>query len=275
MATKIDQLFEQVYKIPQVPEVVRTLIQQMNDPNVDMDEIAKNVEKDQIIALKVLRIANSAQYGLSRQLSSIHEAVVMLGMGQLKTLVVASGMVATVPEIKNFDVNSFWMHSFRTSAYAKWLAMKIGVDEELVFTAGLVSGLGTVLIYLGAPKEANEIDQHVKAGKTRHLVEQKKLGYTSQDVCAELCRRWKFPEELIITIAQSARPLRFKELSRSSCVVHIARYLSECKEMELLEDDIMRTFPYAVLESMDISEQLMREHLPEILVQESELEGVL
>jgi HD-like signal output (HDOD) protein len=274
MATKIDQLFDQVYRIPQVPEVVRVLIQQMNDPNIDMEAIAKNVEKEQVIALKVLRIVNSAYFGLSRQLSSISEAVVLLGMGQLKTLVIASGMVASVPDIKNFDVKSFWSNSFRTAAYSKWLANKIGLDEDLVFTAGLVSGLGTVLIYLGAPREANEIDQHVLAGNTRYVIEQKRLGYTSQDVCGELCRRWKFPEDLINTIAQSATPLRFKELSQTSCVVHIARYLSECKGLALKEEDMMRTFPYLVLEAMDINEQLIREHLPEILAIDSGLDGL-
>ena len=274
MAMKIDQLFDQVYKIPQVPEVVRTLIVQMNDPDADMEAIAKNVEKEQVIALKVLRVVNSAYFGLSRKLSSINEAVVMLGMGQLKTLIVASGMVASIPEIKNFDVKSFWSNSFRTAAYAKWLATKTDVDEDLVFTAGLVSGLGTVLIYLGAPRAANEIDQHIKAGNTRYSIEQKKLGFTSQEVCAELCRRWKFPEDLINTIAQSAKPQGFKEVSKPSCIVHIARYISECKELSMVEADIMRTFPYFALQAVGITEQLMRENLAEVLALESGLDGL-
>lgn len=100
MPTSINQLFDQLHKIPQVPEVVRSIINQLNDPHADMLNIAKDVEKEQVIALKILRLVNSAHFGLSRKIGSINEAVSMLGLNQLKTLVIASGIVAATPDIK-------------------------------------------------------------------------------------------------------------------------------------------------------------------------------
>ncbi len=68
MASKIKKLFTQVHKVPQVPEVIRILINQFNDPNVEMRDIARNVEKEPVISLKVLRLVNSAAYGLPKKL---------------------------------------------------------------------------------------------------------------------------------------------------------------------------------------------------------------
>jgi HD-like signal output (HDOD) protein len=274
MAIAINQLFDQIYKVPQVPEVVRTLIVQMNDPNIDMDAIAKNVEKEQTIALKVLRIVNSAHFGLSRKMGSINDAVVMMGMAPLKTLVIASGMVGAIPDIPNFDVKKFWGKSFKTATYAKWFAAEANLDADMAFTAGLIGGLGKALIYLGAPEEASEIEQHVEAGNSRRESEEKYLGFTNQDVAAELCRRWHFPEELVTTIAQSGKPLEFEEISRLSCVIYLARYLSASQSKQISEDEILKEFPIKELKKLDLNLAILEEKLPEILALESGLEAI-
>ncbi len=76
--TTIDQLFDNIHHLPQVPDVVRELISQLNDPDIDMSAIATNVEQEPTISLKILRLVNSAHYGLSRKVSSINEALTFL-----------------------------------------------------------------------------------------------------------------------------------------------------------------------------------------------------
>jgi HD-like signal output (HDOD) protein len=122
MPKQMNQLFDNIQKLPQIPEVVRTIINQLNEPHAEMLNIAKNVEKEQVISLKILRLVNSAHFGLSRKVASIDQATVMLGMNQLKTLVIASGIVSSVPKIENFDIRKFWNNCFRTATYAKWIA---------------------------------------------------------------------------------------------------------------------------------------------------------
>ena len=67
MQKTMNQFFDQIHNVPRVPEIVRTLITQFDDPRANFDDIAKNVEKEQIIALKVLRLVNSAHFGLSKK----------------------------------------------------------------------------------------------------------------------------------------------------------------------------------------------------------------
>ena len=274
MPIEMNQLFDQVYKIPQVPEVVRNLIIQLNDPDFDIDTVTKNVSKDQVISMKVLRLVNSAHFGLSRKIGSIEDAVVMLGMKQLKILVIASGIVSSVPEIEGFDIKTFWSDSFRTATYAKWIADEINADSETVFTAGLISNLGKVLIHMGAQEIAKEIESQVQSGKQRSQVEEEQLGFTNSEVCAELCRRWKFPEELVQTVAQCSEPLTFIDTKTEASVVHIARYLSECRRDNLSLEDMMETFPVDVLGKLSLEKDQLAEKLPALLETNSGLESL-
>jgi len=276
MKLTIEQLFDQIHKVPQVPEIVRALITQLNDPDSDFDAIAKNVEKEQVISIKVLRLVNSAFFGLSKKIGSIDEAVVMLGMSRLKTLVIASGIVSAVPEIPNFNIKDFWIDSFRTATYAKWLAEQSRLENsDMVFTAGLINGLGNILIHLADAKAANEIDQHVKAGNSRSDYERKRLGFTSQEVCAELCRRWHFSEDLIDTVAKAGEPMTFEEISLPACVVFIAKTISEYNRQKMSEEDMLAVFPTQEWQKLGLDEQQIITKLTEMQSLESTLDGLL
>lgn len=276
MKAQMNQLFEKIHKVPQIPEVVKMLLDQLNNPNITFDAIAKNVEREQIISMKVLRLVNSAHFGLPRKISSIDEAIGMLGISKLKTLIIASGIVGSVPDIPNFDIKQFWAESFRTATYAKWLAEDTKLnDSDMIFTAGLISDLGTILIYLGNAKAAAKIGQLTKAGGNQADHEQKVLGFTSKDVCAELCQRWHFSEELINTIAQSGKPLSFDEPSTPACVVNIAKMISESINSEISEEEKLESFPLKEWLHLGLSNEDIEVKLPQIVATESGLDGLV
>ncbi len=276
MKLKIEQIFKQIHKVPQVPEVIRILITQLNDPDTNFDDIARNVEKEQIISLKVLKLVNSAHFGLARKVGSIDEAVILLGTSKLKTLVIASGIVSSIPDIPNFNFKEFWSDSFHTATYSKWLADEIKLDNsDITYTAGLISGLGTILLYLSDAKTATKIDKLVKTGKNRPELELKYLGFTNQEVCAELCTRWYFSEELINTIAQSNKPLSFNKISLHACVVCVARYISESIRPEMNEEDIVLNFPVKEWQQLGLDINEITTLLPTIIALESGLDGLV
>jgi len=273
--SKINKLFEKLHKVPQIPEIVSILINQFYDPDTEIKDIAKNVEKEQVISLKVLRLVNSAYFSLPKKIDSIEEAVVMLGLNQVKILVIASGVVSTIPDIENFNIKQFWLDSFCTATYAKWLATKVHSDADIAFTVGLISGVGTILIHLGRAKEAAEIELRIKEGHTRPFVEKMRLGYTNQDVTAELCQLWNFSDDLITPVAQCGEPLLANPVSKVACVVFIARYLSSCKYTNMLEEDILQALPIDIVEHLGLSEAFFEENLSEILALESGLDSLL
>jgi len=273
--SKVTKLFDQLHKVPQIPGVVRILINQVNEPDVKIKDIARNVEKEQVISLKVLRLVNSAYFSLPKKIDSIEEAVIMLGLNQVKTLIIASGIISTVPEIDGFNIEQFWLDSFCTATYAKWLATQTHCYENIAFTTGLISGLGTILIHLGQANEAAEIEKYIKEGHSRPFIEKMRLGYTTQDVTAELCRLWNFSDDLITPVEQCGEPLLAESISKIACTVFIARYLTTCKYTNMLENDILLTMPVEITEQLGLSGTFFKENLSELLALESGLDGLL
>ena len=274
MKSEIHQLFNHIDNVPQVPEVVRTLIAQASNPNISFDAIAENVEKEQIISMKVLRLVNSAHFGLSRKIGSINQALVMLGMAELKKLVIASGIISSMPEVPNMNIEDFWLSSFRTATYAKWLAEKAELENsEMLFTAGLISNLGTILIYLGEPVAAQEINTQIKAGNTRPDSEREQLGYTNQEACAELCHLWKFSNDLIDAIDKSVEPLGFEPISLPACAIFVAKYISGSSNKD--EEELLAEFPVNEWQQLGFNEQDIADKVAIMLDLDTGREGLL
>jgi HD-like signal output (HDOD) protein len=274
MKSEIHQLFNHIDNVPQVPEVVRTLVSQASNPNVSFDAIAENVEKEQIISMKVLRLVNSAHFGLSRKIGSINQALVMLGMSELKKLVIASGIISIMPEIPNMNIEDFWTGSFRTATYAKWLAEEAELENsDILFTAGLISNLGNILIHLGDPVGALEVNKHIKSGDTRPDSERKQLGYTNQEACAELCHLWQFSDDLTDAIAKSAEPLDFEPVSLPACAIFMGKYISDSSNKD--EEELLAEFPIKEWLQLGFNEQDIAEKVAVILELDTGLDGLL
>lgn len=276
MKPEMQPLFSQVSNIPQIPEIVRLLIIQANDPNIDFRSIALNVEKEQVISVKVLRLVNSAHYGFPNKIGSIHQALTILGINELKKLIVVSGFVNSIDEIPGIDLNDFWIDNFRTATYAKWLADHTHFkDSGMVFTAGLICSIGKMLIHLDDATTAKKINLEVKNGSHRPDSERKHLGFTHQEVCAELCKIWQFPGVLIDTILKSSEPLLFDNTSLAANAVYIARYISESSHSNKDKQTILAGFPYQEWQYLGLKEEGVVEKMTLLLALDTGLEGLL
>ena len=276
MKSEMKTLFNQVDNIPQIPEVVRILISQANDPRIDFKPIAEMIKKEQVIALKVLRLVNSAHYGLSRKVGSIQQALVILGIDELKKLIVICGLVSSIDEMPGLSLDDFWLDNFRTATYAKWLAEETKLDNsDMIFTAGLISSLGKVLIHLDDATTARKINAEVRSGMNRPDSERNNLGYTHQEVCAELCRIWQFSDDLIDTVSKAGEPLNFDDVSVAACSVYIARYISESSYNEQDTHTILANFPYKAWQTLGFTVDDIAEKMAILLSLDTGLEGLL
>ncbi|WP_286238167.1 HDOD domain-containing protein [Neptuniibacter halophilus] len=221
---EIQALLEQTDRLPNVPEVVRQLIQQLNNPAADYGEIAEKVGKDQTLSLKILRLVNSAHFGLSNKVSSIDQAVVLLGMSRLKTLVIASGLSGSVKEVEGLDLKKFWSESFRVAALAKWFAERsTQVEPDMAFTAGLIHNIGRLLLHLAQPMRAQAIQTLIEEkGCSRSDAETERLGFTTPEAGQALLDMWKFPSELGLAVRQHKQPASFEDPSALAAVVNLA-----------------------------------------------------
>jgi len=243
---EIKDLLSQTDKLPNIPEVVRELIQALNNPNANYDEISQKVTEDQTLSLKILRLVNSAHFGLSRKVASIDEAVVMLGMAKLKTLVIASGFANSACDVEGIDLPVFWCDSFQVAELARWIAeMTEGeVDPDLAFTAGIIHNIGQLLLHMAQPNRAMAIKTLIStAGISRGKAEFDRLGFTTADAGHALLECWKFPEPLALAIKYQNNPADLAQNPQLSAVLKLACLINcESKTGDDIED-ILQRFP--------------------------------
>src|SRR6195952_5474729 len=118
----IETLFNDLHSLPSIPKVAQDLIQQFENPSSSLDSVAGNIEKDPVIAAKILRLANSARFRGARESLSINDAATRLGFNTLRTLVLASAVTGAFKAGPSFDLKGFWLKTFQVAGICRLLA---------------------------------------------------------------------------------------------------------------------------------------------------------
>lgn len=222
---ELKHLIDNAQKLPNIPKVVQELIESFGDENISSDDIAKKISADQVLTAKLLRAANSAYYGGNRNVSSVSDAVFLLGFNAVRTLVLASGITGAFKAPEEFDIHTFWHDSFAVAATCKWLAHYSRDDAEMAFTCGVIHNIGELLIHILLPEAGKEIQKIVSRGARNVDTEKNLLGFDFADVGTELAYRWKFPEAIVDAIRYQLNPLAAFEFSHYAGLIHLADYI--------------------------------------------------
>ncbi|TWI65296.1 HD-like signal output (HDOD) protein [Pseudoduganella lurida] len=259
----LQDLFDTPTALPTAPKVVDELIGSFDKASVSTEEIAKKVSQDPVLSAKLLRLANSAYYNVSRSIGTVEDAVLMLGFVAVRTLVISSGLVNGFKSVTGLDLREFWRYSMHTAAAARWIAKKVRADQELAFTIGLMHAIGQLVMHSAMPERAAALD--AMAGpldEGRLPVEQAALGFGYTDVGAELARRWQFPAPFSDAIAAFATPLATEPLDRVAAVVHLAVWRARAERQALSDEQLAATFPQAVADALGMEAGLVLADMP-------------
>ncbi len=272
---QLDDLFTRAQELPSIPKVVQELIQSFNDDSVDIDSIAKKIGMDQVLTAKVMRLANSAKYGGTRQVSSVNDAVVRLGFNSLRTLVLACAFISAFRAPEGFDINKFWRDSFGIAELCRWLSRYSSIDTETAFTCGMLSNVGRLMVAVMLPESALEIQREVNNGGSRREQELDHWGFTSDEAGAKMAALWKFPNIIVEGIQHQSAPLDAQESTAMPCLVHLANFLHEAYEQNQSDDQIIAAFPRVVAQAGEINVAPMLDHLAECRGLDSGIDSLL
>ena len=192
-------------KLPSFPQVAAKLIEASNDENSSLADMSKIIETDPGISVKILEIVNSAMYGLGRKISSLSEAVVYLGLDELKKL--ALGMTIFEKIVKTgrherFNRLLFWRHCLAVAVLCKEIALKSGYpDPDEAYLAGLLHDVGKALLDIGGKKDFGRFIQQLSESSGVVIEEEREhIGIGHDDVGAFFCASWKLPERLVLPV---------------------------------------------------------------------------
>ncbi len=217
---KVDEIFGALDKIPAVRTVAGRLAALAEDENASSGDLAKVIQNDPALTARLIRLANSNYYGLSRRVSNPTMAVTVVGFATVKSLALtaASGLV------DNSDLPPhFWLRSATTAVGAAEVAPRCGQPPQNAFNAGLLSGVGQALLWTGDRERYGRLAHSTPRAQLEDA-EIAEYGMTSLEVAARALRAWEFPAD----IPEALEDLYGTHAPRSlSTVVAVALELTE------------------------------------------------
>lgn len=202
-------LMSKINELPSLPAVAVELLSSFDDPDIDTTNLAKKIALDQSLAAKTLRIANSPFYGLAGKISSIQDAIVVLGFRTVRSLVTTAAIAGTFSRLagSNFNHTSFWHHSTSVAMAARILARRIGCNPESAFTAGLLHDIGRLLLAFCFPQEyAATLAYREQHDCLLIDAEQEILGIDHAAAGNQLSQQWHFPSAIRDAVAGHHAP---------------------------------------------------------------------
>jgi len=197
------ELISNLGDLPPLPQVAAQVLRLAADPESTMDELQRVVATDQALAAQILKIANSAMFGRRCEVTSLFQAIVLLGLDRVRTmatLVAINKMVRSSIRIAN--LRKVWRHSLITALIAEEAAHRCGVDRESAYTAGLLHNLGTLGLMSAYPDSYARLLEVSNEYAFELLKTERDL--FEIDHCAAgayLAQDWNFPDELAAALA--------------------------------------------------------------------------
>lgn len=254
----LDSFFLSV-KLPTISEVAQGLIKTLNNEDATVSEVRALIAKDPALSAKLLRLANSAQFGLRREVSSLDEAINLVGMSKVRTLSLAACMSDAFPKLPGLNQTDFWRGSMACAGQAQWLAGVAGADGQQAWLAGMMLRLGELLIGQADPATLLEIEKLPQLPGVRWERETRLVGHTEGQITGELARRWNFPKDIVRALQASADPLAEKPFLRLAAIVHLAGILADAQASNVAVADVV---PADVAKSLDMEPQWIADNLP-------------
>lgn len=220
--------------LPALPSIVLDLIASFEREDIDVTALAEKMSRDQALAAKTLRLANSSFYGLPAKVRTVKQAIVVLGFDSARALAVASSVIehfgaSRCPQV---DVASFWRHSIATALCAKILARHVRLDQDHAFIAGLLHDIGRLVLASSFPHEYAQVLSCCASDEASlYAAELKVLGVDHQRAGQMLAEAWKFPPAIQRAIGQHHAPAS-ADLGDVPGLVHMANAIVQALDLD-------------------------------------------
>jgi HD-like signal output (HDOD) protein len=260
---QLDALFKQPQALPAVPKIVHELIDSFNNEDVSIDVITKKIASDPVLSARLLRLANSAYYHVSRTVGTVDDAVMMLGFVTVRTLVISSGLTSGFKSMPGMDLGRFWRYSLHTAVVSRWLAKATNNNTDQAFTVGLMHAIGQLVMHAGMPEAMLHLDKLAGPFDPRRFdMERTSFSYHFGNVGAELARQWKFPPTFGEAIEHFHDPLSHKPLNTTAAIIHIASWRARADHNGLSPEEIAATVPGEVCQALGLTADNFLNDLP-------------
>lgn len=241
--------------LPSLPTIVMDLLSSFEQPDINVGILADKVSQDQALAAKTLRLANSSFYGLSRKVTTIQQAITILGFDSVRALISAASITSNFRAVPNFPFNfsNFWRHAAGTALCSKQIAKIVGLNQDYAFVCGLLHDIGILVSITRFPQHYQEALKYRNLHDC-HVIEAEKavIGVDHTVVGHLLAENWKFPAVMQRAILNHHMPTQ-ADMGGIPSVVHVANAIVHALDITDDSDDLIPDLSDEAWRSLNLS----------------------
>ncbi len=270
-------ILRSVSDLPPMPQTVFKVREIIADPGSSFKQLAEILETDQAMATRVLKIANSAYYGLSGKVSSIQHASVVLGhktLGELMTMAGISGLLGNRLKGYGLEAGDLWRHSLGVAFGSKIIAAKKNpVLANDAFAAGLIHDVGKLILDQHVLERQEAFKEFMVDGQQSFLAAEKQiLGFDHSEIASEACKSWRVPETLSIAIRYHHYPSQ-SQGSKLAYIVHTADLIAMMTGLGLGMDGLSYKMDDKAMEFVGLHEKDVTDIMGEVVESVEKIAG--
>ena len=256
----IDKIIREAEALKPMPQIANKIMSIAENPKSSMTEISDVIIYDQSLTTNILRVCNSAYFGLPKNIDSIHQAIIYIGLEQLVDIVLmssGSGNFQGEQEGYGLDKGGLWRYSVLSALITNDLTEVKGLkDNHLIFTAALIKDIGKVVLNQYVAKDFEEINRLVKEeGLSFGNAEKKVIGIDHAELGGMIAKKWEFSPRMVSIIENHHKPQDSLEASFESSIVYTADTLCMMMGIGVGADGLAYRFYKEVIDQLDFTEK--------------------
>ncbi len=228
-ADYLSQIMDKVDAFPSIPGSALRLLELVDQADAPVQEIEEVLRLDPGLTANVLKLTNSAFYGLPTKVGSVKRAVMLLGLNKLKQLIMASCVNAVMDkDIPGYDLpaGELWRHSIAVSVAAEALVRELALESgDDIFTAALLHDVGKLVLGQFVHEDYAALEAAAGSTVSFEIAEKEVLGTDHAEIGARILEQWSLPEALVHAVRWHHNPEKSEEIHSSTDIVHVANML--------------------------------------------------
>ncbi len=260
----IKEMLKEIKLLKPMPQVATQIMKIVEDPNSDMSDVADLVMYDPSLTANLLKLCNSALFGLTRKVDSVKEAISMMGLNQIVDLVMIKGGADNLKKgQKGYGLNDgeLWQHAVSSALIAKDLAIKKeSENKNMIFTAALLKDIGKVILdqYVGGSlKKINSLVQNGDCSFGE--AEKKVIGISHAELGGIVAKMWEFSPKMIFMITHHHLPNKSAREDPDTSIIYLADTVCMMMGIGGGADGLAYRFHRDVLDDMGINQVDLQE----------------
>jgi len=229
MSQELKNITSRLSSFPSLPGAAVKLLALVDDPEINVAAVEHVLRQDPGLTANLLKLANSAYFGIPTRIGSVRQAVLLLGLKRLIQMVIVSCVSALMNKpVNGYDLSpgELWRHSIAVTVAAEGLVKDLNIEAaEEIFTAALLHDIGKLILGDFVRDDFEKIEEILAQGISFEAAENRVLGVNHADIGSEILRKWSLPAELVAAVRWHHNPESAGQADRMLDIVHVANVL--------------------------------------------------